>query len=216
MLTKSRKKINVHQPREYAVVDRNPGQWVNRLLIGTPCTGVVRMEWVCARYGTVIPTNWSMAECIQWVSAYAPMRYMVHDAQNLIVKTFLEQDFEWLLFIEQDNMIPRDCFLRINEYMRKCDTPVISGLYFTRSNPPEPLIYRGRGNSFYKDWKMGDKVWCDGIPMGLTLIHNSILKVLWAESPEYRINNTITRRVFSAPENIWMDPENASCFNLEV
>ena len=25
--------ISVHEPREYAVVDRNPGQWVNRLMV---------------------------------------------------------------------------------------------------------------------------------------------------------------------------------------
>ena len=205
-----------HKPREYAVVDRNPGTWVNRILVGTPCTGLVRMEWVNARYGQIIPTNWSMAETIQWMSAYAPMRYMVHDAQNLIVKTCIEQDFEWCLFIEHDCLIPRDCFVRVNQYMRDCKIPVISGLYFTRSDPPEPLIFRGRGNSFYTDWKMGDVVWCDGVPAGLLLIHNSILKVLWEESAEYVVNNQLTRRVFSAPEIIWRDPERASCFNLEV
>ena len=36
----------------------DPG-YVNRILIGTPVTGLVRVEWMQARYGQVIPVNWS-------------------------------------------------------------------------------------------------------------------------------------------------------------
>jgi hypothetical protein len=42
--------------------------------------------------------------------------------------------------------------------MHQGDIPMLSGLYFTKSLPAEPLIYRGRGNSYYKKWKFGDKV----------------------------------------------------------
>jgi hypothetical protein len=79
------------------------------------------------------------------------------------------------------------------------EVPIISGLYFTKSEPPEPILYRGRGNGSFRDFKLGDKVWCDGIPFGLTLIHGSIIKALWNESPEYQIGNEITRRVFELP-----------------
>ena len=47
--------------------------------------------------------------------------------------------------------------------------------------------------------KIGDKVWCDGIPFGLTLIHGSIIKALWNESEEYMVGNEVTRNVFSLP-----------------
>lgn len=205
-----------HKAREYAVVDRNDGDWMNRILIGTPITGLVRTEWMQARYGQICPTNWSMAGAFQPIYTHAPMRYLVADAQNLICKAMIEQDFEWLLMHEHDNVMPIDCFVRINEYMRNCDVPVVSGLYFTRSEPPEPLIYRGRGNSYFQDWKIGDKVWCDGVPMGCTLIHNSIIKALWERSPEYNLNGTITRRVFSCPENAYMDPEKEGSFHIDV
>lgn len=185
----------------------NKGPWMNRVLIGTPMTGLVRAEWVMARFGQIIPTNWSATDCIQWISTYAPLKYLVPDAQNLIVKEVLAKDFEWLLLIEHDNVLPPDAFIRINEYMRDGKIPIISGLYFTKSVPPEPLLYRGRGNSFFKDWKMGEKVWVDGIPTGFTLIHHSILKAMWAEAPEYVINNQVVRRVFETPEKVWKDPE---------
>lgn len=185
----------------------NKGTWHHRILIGTPATGMVRMEWVLARFGQVIPTNWSATDCIQWMSTFAPMKYLVADAQNLIVKEAVERDFEWLLLLEQDNMPPPDAFLRVNEYMRDAKVPVMSGLYFTKSSPPEPLLYRGRGNSYFKDWKMGDRVWVDGIPTGFTLIHVSLLKAMWKESAEYVINGQVTRRVFENPEKVWFDPE---------
>jgi len=43
-------------------------------------------------------------------------------------------------------------------------------------------LYRGRGNGSFRDFKVGDKVWCDGVPFGCTLIHGSIIKALWNES----------------------------------
>lgn len=193
---------------------KNEGPWKMRLIIGTPSTGLVRMEWVMARFGQVIPTNWSATDCIQWISTFAPLQYLVADAQNLIVRTVIEQKAEWLLLVESDNMLPPDAFLRFNTHMREKKYPVVSGLYFTKSDPPEPLVYRGRGNSFAKDWKMGDLVEADGVPTGALLIHASILEAMWKESPEYVINNQVTRRVFETPEKVWRDPENQGVYTL--
>jgi len=216
MLKKSN--LSIRRPKllmpENNVLDKNPGQWTNRILIGTPMTGLLRAEWVMARFGQVIPTNWSATDAIQYMHTYAPLQYLVADAQNLIVKTLIEKKFEWLLFIEHDNIIPPDAFIRVNAYMREKKVPIISGLYFTKSDPPEPLLYRGRGTSFFKDWKMGDKVWVDGIPMGFTLIHASILEALWADSPEYAVGNQIARRVFETPEKVWFDPESRGVYTL--
>lgn len=177
------------------------------VFIATPCTGLVRMEWAMARFGQIIPCNWGYKMGVSWMPNYAPMGYLVADAQNLIVKRFIEDgSCEWLLLIEQDNILPSDCFLRLNEYMRSRKVPVISGLYFTKSVPAEPMVYRGRGNSFYSNWKVGDKVWVDAVPTGCILIHKKILDILWKESPEYKAGDQTTRRVFLTPESSWHDP----------
>ena len=206
-----RKKIETKyiQPAHNLIL-KNPGVWKNKILIGTPSTGLVRMEWVMARFGQIIPVNWSSTDAIQWISTFAPLRYLVADAQNLICRTVVEQDFEWLLLIESDNVLPPDAFLRINDYMRKGKIPVVSGLYFTKSDPPEPLLFRKRGTSYYGDWKMGDRVWVDGVPTGFVLIHGSIIKAMGKESPEYMLGAQITRRIFECPEKIWHDPETDS------
>ncbi len=185
---------------------KNSGPWKHRFAIGTPVTGLVRIEWMLARYGQLIPTNWSMADLLQWIPTTAPLQYLVSDAQNLIVRSAVQQDIEWLFLLEQDNVLPPNTFWRLNEYMRKKDVPVVSGLYFTKSNPPEPMIYRGVGNSYYDKWKMGDRVWCDGVPTGTLLVHMSILREMWNDSPEYKVGDQVTRRVFTEPSKIWFDP----------
>lgn len=194
---------------EYRTVVQDSGDpgYVNRLMIATPTTGLVRIEWVNARYGQIIPTNWSMVTMIQYMNSFFPLRYQVADAQNLIVKEAIDKDFEWLFLLEHDVVIPPDCFIRLNDYIREKRVPVVSGLYYTRSRPSEPLLYRGRGSSFYTDWKLGDKVWVDGVPTGCLLIHCGILRAMWADSEEYTLNNLKVRRVFDTPRALWFDPE---------
>lgn len=183
-----------------------------RILVGIPMTGLLRSEWVLSRYGQVIPCNWSQVDCLHWIDQYSPIGFMVADARNVIATKFVESGCEWLLFIDHDTIIPRDFILRANERMVEGKIPVWSGLYFTKSVPSEPLVYRGRGNSYYADWKMGDQVWVDGIPMGCTMIHRSILKVLYDESPEYHMSNIRAKRIFETPAKVYEDPQTRAWF----
>lgn len=189
----------------------NPG-YMNRVMIGTATTGLVRIEWVGARYNVTVPVNWSQVEMTHQIPTYMPLRYQVAEAQNMIVREALfprghEGSFEWLLLIEHDVVIQPNTFLLFNEYLQKKTAPIVSGLYYTRGNPSVPLVFRGRGNGTYEDWELGDVVYCDGIPTGLLLIHTSILKLLWDDSPEYAAFGSITRRVFDTPRNQWTDPQ---------
>jgi len=185
----------------YHEMDKNPnkGAWTNRILIALPCTGLLRVEFMMAKYGQIIPTNWSQVEMLQWLNTYAPLEYQLPDAENLIAKQVVLGDYEWFLSLEQDNVIPPDAYIRLNEYMTAGKVPIVSGLYYTKSQPPEPILYRGRGCGSFRNFKLGDKVWCDGIPFGFTLIHGSIIKALWNESEEYMVGNEVTRKVFELP-----------------
>src|SRR3989304_1803235 len=156
-------KRNKHSPvRPYQrLVHADGTQYTNRIMIGTACTGLVRIEWVSARYSQIIPMNWSMLLVTQVLGSYIPLGYLVADAQNMIVKAAMEEDMEWLCFIEHDVVIPSHTFLAFNTYMREERVPVVSGLYFTRSRPAEPLVFRGRGTNIHTGWEMGEKVWVD-------------------------------------------------------
>lgn len=184
---------------------KNPQTWTNRVLIFTPTRGTFRAEWVLARYGQIIPTNWSHVDLLQWVSSYIPLGYQLADAQNLMAKAVVEHDYQWIIYLEDDNIPPPNLFVEFNNYILKGDTPVVSGLYFTKGYPSEPLLYRGRGNSYYTDWKVGDKVWVDGIPFGCRLEHAGLIKEAWKTSEEYRVGDQLTRRVFQQPTEMWYD-----------
>lgn len=179
----------------------------NRLLVGVPMTGLLRSEWVLARYGQVIPCNWSSSDCIMWLDQYSPLRFSVADARNLIVEQAVQGNFEWLFFIDHDTIIPPTTMLRMNDYMLAGEPPIVAGIYFTKSVPSEPLIYRGQGNSHYREWKLGDKVYADGHGMGCTLIHVSVLRAVWEDSEPYVLRGTQARRVFESPAKQWFDPE---------
>ena len=192
---------------QFQDMPKNDGVWQNRVLVFTPTTGLVRAEWVRARYGQVIPTNWSMVDMVQYLSSYMPIMYQLADAQNLMAKKVVEEDYQWVIYVEHDNVLPPDGFWKFNEYINENKIPVVSGLYFTKSEPAEPILYRGRGNSFYKDWKLGDKVWVDGIPFGFRLENAKLIKEAWKTSPEYWVGNVLTRRVFESPSRVWWNEE---------
>lgn len=195
---------------EYRTIVEDSGNsyYVNRILIATPTTGLVRIEWVGGRYGQSIPVNWSQVNLNEYLSGgYYPLRYQVADAQNLIVKKAIEKDFQYLLLWEHDVIAEHDALIKINQYIRDESVPVVSGLYYTRSRPSDPLIFRGRGTGAYTKFKMGQKVWCDGVPTGFLLIHVGILREMWKDSAEYVLKNQVVRRVFDTPRKLWHDPE---------
>lgn len=199
------------RPVRTVVMDSGDPGYVNRLLVGTPATGLVRIEWVAARYGQLAPVNWSMAQLMQYMAGTFPLRYQVADAQNVIVQDAIDRDMEWLLLLEHDVVIPQDTFVRLNRYMREGSAPVVSGLYFSRAEPAEPMVFRGRGNSYYTGWALGDVVPVDGVPTGCLLVHMGVLRLMHAESEAYTVgqgeNVRRVRRVFETPRDGWFNPE---------
>lgn len=178
-----------------------------RVMVGIPMTGLIRSEWAMARWGQTIPCNWSQVELIRWMTTHAPLGYLVADARNVIVDEFLKGRFDWLFFVDHDVILPPGTILRLSRYMQDPVTPLYSGLYFTKSVPSEPLIYRKRGTGYYNRWKLGDKVWVDGMGMGCTIIHRSLLKACARDVPEYKVENRKIKKVFITPSYQHQDPE---------
>ena len=172
-----------------------------KVCVSIPLTGLVRAEWMLARYGQVIPANWSNAELIRWIDTFSPLSYAVDDARNLAVDFIVKNNFDWLLFIDHDVILPPDTFIRMNEWMHREEYPVVGGLYHIKGNPPDPLVYRGRGNGSFRKWKQGDVVWCDGLGMGCTLISVKLLKAMWEKSEEIKVGNDTVRKVFHTPRS---------------
>ncbi len=176
-----------------------------RIFVATGITGLVRAEWAMARWNQASPINWSKTEYLMWLNQFSPLGFLVAEARNVAVKEFLDHGFEWLIFIDHDVVLPPTFLVTVNERIHKEKIPVWSGLYFTKAVPSEPLIFRGRGNGYFKDWKMGDRVWVDSVPMGCTVIHRSILQAVWDEAEDYEFNGMKMKRIFETPVRIWED-----------
>ncbi len=180
----------------------------NRLLIVTPTLGVVRMEWAMARYGQAMPCNWSASGASLGIGAGVPMHFLVADAQNLGCEDCIQKDFEWLLLWEDDVVAPADAFLILNPYIMDATIPVVSGLYFLKSNFSEPLLYRGNGNGCFTRFKIGEKVWATGVPTGFLLIHRKVIELMYNESEEYTtLGGRKARKIFETPAKLIYDPQ---------
>lgn len=153
-----------------------------KVAIGIPTTGQIRYEWHSAFNQILVPTSWLHG-------TFSPIGYQVAPARNLIVEGALEDGFEWVLFIDHDVILPQDFFIKMRGHMTSMESPVVSGVYYTKSSVPEPLIYRKSGQGPHYDWEPGDKVWARGIGMGTTLIHASILRNM--QSPWFYTPNEL-------------------------
>jgi hypothetical protein len=180
----------------------NTVQRQNRILVGTPTLGTIRIEWHNAITGLVIPCNWS-------TSSTTPIGYLTADGQNLITHELLNKGFEWLLFLEDDTIPPSDLFLRLAPYIEHKKYPIVSGLYHVKGST-EPMIYRGRGNGAFKKWKRGELVWADGVPTGCILIHSKIIAELAKVSENYIVhsggNPFRIKKIFESPRSVFTDP----------
>jgi len=199
--------------RDDNLLVRAPEKGTKKVMIGIPMTGLLRSEWVIARYGQVIPCNWSQTDALQWLDQYSPLDFTVADARNIITYHFLKQKFEWLFFIDHDVVLPPGVVLKMSQRMMKKEVPIWAGLYFTKSVPSEPLVYRGRGSGYYGDFKVGDEVWVDGVPMGCTMIHRSIMEEMSKVSEVYQpLSQPEMAKVFETPAKIWFSPEERTWF----
>jgi hypothetical protein len=171
-------------------------------------TGLLRAEWHMCWNSMVTPCNWSQSIYAHVYPSYSPLRYLVADARNLIIQKAIQDNFEWLIFIDHDVLIPGDFLIKMNKYMLEDKYPIVGGLYFTKSIPAEPLIYRGQGNSYYNKWKLGEKVMVGGMGLGCHLIKVKLLKAMYDAAPAYDVMAGVkARRVYESPSQILIDTE---------
>lgn len=201
---------------------KNLGPHMKRLMIGVPTLGVVRIEWDVHRRGQIIPINWQSGEVTaNHLPDTVGMGYHTADAQNLCLERAVLDKYEWMLLWEDDVLAPFDSMLRLAVHMEKMRAPIISGLYFSKSEPTWPLIFRGRGSGAFLDFEVGERrdpktkqllydglVWADGVPTGFLAIHRSIFDWVWKNSPDYQLpDGRKIKQAFKFPRESWFDPE---------
>jgi len=119
---------------------------------------------------------------------------MTDTNRNNIVHKFMYErkgESEWLLFVDDDIELPTDALVRLLKH----DKPFVTGVYYRRSPPCDPLIYRQTEEGWYMpllpddDYKTGDLVEVDGCGLGCALIHRSVFDAILETHFLYRRHN---------------------------
>jgi len=103
-------------------------------------------------------------------------------ARNKIASKALEQNADYLLFLDDDMVFKPDLLVNLLKH----DKDIVGGLTFLRTEPHEPSFYMRNSdgetfNPIYM-WKPKDLVKCDAIGMAATLIKKSVFEKMYESS----------------------------------
>ncbi len=99
---------------------------------------------------------------------------LVYIARETAAKTFLEGNYDALLFVDSDMVCPIDLLVRLVE----ADKDIVSALAFMRFPPYEPCIFKKcdrEGTEFWLDYPKG-LIEIQGVGMACTLIKREVFE----------------------------------------
>ncbi len=123
----------------------------------------------------------SLAMPINFSNQYHIVRDKVIDvARNEIVEATLANDTgpRFLFFLDNDVIMPPNSLRQLIHRLENSppDVGAVTGVYYSKSEPGEPLIFMERGRGSHYDWRAGDyiKIWAAGC--GLVVIRTQCLR----------------------------------------
>ena len=143
------------------------------VMVAIPTFGTVSYAWHQHMMQLQNPMNRSVAH-------YAIGGQEVGDARNLLVDYALKFQHSngWtashVFFVDDDTLIPSNALLKLLAHKR----PIVSGLYFTKTDPAQPLMLGGDQGGVIDRWAPNSVVECRVHGMGCTLIEIGVFKAL--------------------------------------
>lgn len=98
--------------------------------------------------------------------------------RNLIARSFLTLDAEWLFWVDADNINPIAAVRRLLDTAGDTRT-MVSGLYFTKEKNPIPVVYAYHQDGRYNhltQWERGEIIPIEAAGMNCCLMHRSVLE----------------------------------------
>ena len=185
------------------------------IMIAIPSMGDVSMMFTCSLVGMILKTKEKYPDCTIKIST--AIRRLIHKARTELVENFLETDCNYLMFIDDDNPPKPDDLNKLIEL----DLPLVSGLYFRRNPPYEPIIMVERVGSVGTErrpdlYRNGDnspfKVHSTG--MGFMLIKREVIEdMLKLNIPLFEIRGKVGEDIWfclqarQAGYDIMIDPK---------
>lgn len=66
---------------------------------------------------------------------------LIYDARNLLSLTAIDNQFDYVLWLDSDMTFPHDTLTRLLEDVNRSHAEMVSGLYVKRTMPTKPVIY---------------------------------------------------------------------------
>lgn len=119
--------------------------------------------------------NFPQATSRMWVSTKKIKR---DKARCMLAEFAIQQDAKYLFFIDDDTMPPPDALVKLFQAIEAADDDVVAigGIYTSKKQTPEPLVFAHSSAGPNWKWKVGDVFPTWGIATGCLLIKTSIFK----------------------------------------
>ena len=140
------------------------------VLVATLTRGIVPSQWAIAYRSFRLPSGSGTT----WIEGL-PFDH----ARNVAVRCALEHEFDELLFLDDDVIVPPDAYERLHSAQKD----IIGALYWTRHAPIQPVML-GPGDI------NGDLLRVDRVGTGCLLIQTRIFKTLPEPWFEWRLDRT--------------------------
>lgn len=149
------------------------------IVVGIPfCGRPVAPEWAMAMATQSYPlaTNITYATC---------KGMEVGAARDYIVETAQQHNAPYIWFVDDDTAPPVGAIRALKYVMEQNPhAAIVGGVYCSKTEIPEPVVFRGKGAGSFWHWKIGDVFECDGIGTGCMLIRTEVFSKL--EKPWFK------------------------------
>jgi len=174
-------------------------QKATSVLIGIPHLGTVDFDFAFSLRNLQAPEGSNMA-------IFGQKRTIVHQARNIIVKALLESNYEWLLFLDSDQVFEPGL---LNKLLAT-GKDFVGTQIFKRVPPYAPCIGKVDKKGDLISIMANELMEVDSIGMGATLIHRRVFEKI--NKPQFEFigekgeDIVFCEKVKKAGLKIWCDP----------
>lgn len=117
---------------------------------GFRAQGLIPAHFMLAHMNWVPPLNVSMGYMVK-------MNMLSSHARQIMTMEAIRHNAEYIFYVDDDTLVPPLGLYTLYNWMeRNPHAGAITGVYTTRVNPPEPLIYKAHGEGCSWDFELGE------------------------------------------------------------
>jgi predicted SAM-dependent methyltransferase len=96
--------------------------------------------------------------------------------RNLIAQSALNMGAKYVMYLGDDTIPPKHAFVHMLRVARLKNIGILTGLYMSRSHPPQPMIWKDYMQGPYYDWHLGDLFEIDWAGCDIMLVDTEVFK----------------------------------------